>query len=96
MQKYIGGNKKGQVPGNLEKERKRVRREVKMDKCPKQNQGYKDAHLSGKNGQVSDSRIRGIYYPPEKKEKEKKERKDSPRFPKAKIKEEERQQYEEQ
>jgi len=27
--------------------------------------------LSGKNGQVSDSRIRGICYPPEKKRKEK-------------------------
>jgi len=27
--------------------------------------------LSGKNGQVSNSRIRGIYYPPEKKEKKK-------------------------
>jgi len=36
--------------------------------------------------QVSDSRIRGIYYPPEKKEK----KKDSPCSPKAKIKEEEK------
>jgi len=42
-----------------------------------------------KNGQVSDSRIRGIYYPPEKK-KRKKKKKDSPCSPKAKIKEEER------
>ena len=65
-----------------------------MDKCPKQNQGYKDAHLSGKKGPVSDSRIRGIYYPPENK-RERRE-KDSPCSPKAKIKEEERQQYEEQ
>ena len=64
-----------------------------MDKCPKQNQGYKDAHLSGKNGQVSDSRVRGIYYPPEKKEK--KIYIYSPCSPKAKIKEEEKQQYEE-
>jgi len=31
---------------------------------------YNNAHLSGKNGQVSDSRIRGIYYPPEKKREE--------------------------
>ena len=84
-------NKKGQVPGTSKKKEKRVRREVKMEKCPKQNQGYKDAHLSGKNGQVSDSRIKGIYYPPEKKRE-----KDSPCSPKAKIKEEERQQYEEQ
>ena len=60
-----------------------------MDKCPEQNQGYKDTHLSGKNGQVSDSRIRGVYYPPEKK-------RDNPCSLKAKIKEEERQQYEEQ
>ena len=37
-----------------------------------------------KNGQVSDSRIRGIYYPPEKRKK------DSPCSPKAKIKEEDR------
>jgi len=37
---------------------------------------------------VSDSTIRGIYYPPEKKEE--KERKDSPCSPKAKIKEDER------
>ena len=65
-----------------------------MDKCLEQNQGYKDAYLSGKNGQVSDSRIGGIYYPSEKKEKRKE--KDSPCSPKAKIKEEERQQYEEQ
>jgi len=35
---------------------------------------------------VSDSRIRGIYYPPEKKE----EKRDSPCPPKAKIKEKER------
>ena len=67
-----------------------------MDKCPEQNQGYKDAHLSEKNGQVSDSRIRGIYYPHEKKEREREEEKDSPCSPTAKIKEEERQQYEEQ
>jgi len=39
--------------------------------------------LSGKNGQVSDSRIRGIYYPPEKKIRKEK---DSPCSPKAKIK----------
>jgi len=36
---------------------------------------------------VSDSRIRGIYYPPEKKREREK---DSPCSPKAKIKEEER------
>jgi len=33
--KNMRGNKKGQVPGTSEKKEKRVRREVKMDKCPK-------------------------------------------------------------
>ena len=47
-----------------------------MDKCPKQNQGYKDTHLSGKNGHVSDSRIRGTCCPIEKKKTEKKEEED--------------------
>ena len=46
-----------------------------MDKCPKQNQGYKDTHLSGKNGHVSDSRIRGTCCLLEKKERLKKKRK---------------------
>ena len=46
--KNMRGNKKGQVPRTSKKKEKRVRREVKMDKCPEQNQGYKDAHLSGK------------------------------------------------
>ena len=45
-----------------------------MDKSPKQNQGYKDTHLSGKNGHVSDSRISGTWYPLEKKEEKKGER----------------------
>ena len=42
MQKYIRGNKKGQVPGNIEKERKRVRGkngqvsevELGVQRCP--------------------------------------------------------------
>jgi len=37
-----------------------------------------------KNGQVSNSRIKGIHYPPEKKRE--KEEKGSPSSPKAKIK----------
>jgi len=45
----------------------------------------KKSETKGKNGQVSDTRIRGVYYPPEKKEE-----KDGPCSPKAKIKEEER------
>jgi len=39
---------------------------------------------------VSDSRIRGFYYPPEKKEIRRRRRRDSPCSPKAKFKEEER------
>ena len=36
MQNSMRENKKGQVPRTLKKkEKKRVRREVKMDKCPK-------------------------------------------------------------
>jgi len=38
--KKIRGNKKGQVPGTS-KEKKKVRREVKMDKCPTIELGYK-------------------------------------------------------
>jgi len=48
--------------------------ELGVQRCP----------LERKNRQVSESRIRGVYYPPGKKEK------DSPCSPKAKIKEEER------
>ena len=61
------------MPGTSEKERKK-----KSETRGKNGQvsgveiGVKDAHLSRKNGQVSDSRIRGIYYPPEKKRKKKK------------------------
>ena len=64
------GNKKGASAQNLNKERKRVRREVKWTSVRIRIR-YKDAHLSGKNGQVSDSRIRSVYYPPEKKKKKK-------------------------
>ena len=80
------GNKKGQEPGTSKKKEKSETRgkngqvtevELGVQRCP----------LEPKNGQVSDSRIRGIYYPPEKKERKEK---DSPCSPKAKIKEEER------
>ena len=37
----IRGNKKGQVPGTSEK---KVRREVKMDKCPTVELGVQDTH----------------------------------------------------
>jgi len=42
------GNKKGQVPANLGKE-KSVRREVKMDKCLTVELGVQETHLSEKN-----------------------------------------------
>ena len=41
------GNKKGQVPGTS-KEMKKVRREVKMDKCPTVELGVQNTHLRGK------------------------------------------------
>jgi len=40
------GNKKGQVPGTSKK--KKVRREVKMDKCPSVELGVQDTHLREK------------------------------------------------
>jgi len=58
--------------------------EIKKGKCPEPRQ-KKKSETRGKNGQVSDSRIRGVYYPPEKRKE-----KDSPCSAKAKIKEEER------
>ena len=47
-EKEIRENKKGQVPGTLKEKRKRVRREVKMDKCPTVELGVQDTHLRGK------------------------------------------------
>jgi len=48
--KIIQGNKKGQVRGtSKEKKRKeKVRREVKMDKCPTVELGVQDTHLREK------------------------------------------------
>ena len=45
--------------------------EIKRGKCPEPRKKRK-SETRGKNGQVSDSRIRGTRYPPERKEKEKK------------------------
>ena len=45
--KEIRGNKKGQVPGTS-KEKKKVWREVKMDKCPTVELGVQDTHLREK------------------------------------------------
>jgi len=42
-EKIIRGNKKGQVPGTSKE--KKVRREVKMDKCPTVELGVQDTHL---------------------------------------------------
>ena len=42
--------------------------EIKRGKCPEPRKKIK-SETRGKNGQVSDSRIRGTKYPPERKEK---------------------------
>ena len=43
--------------------------EIKRGKCPEPRKRKKKSETRGKNGQVSDSRIRGTRYPPERKEK---------------------------
>ena len=56
----------------LKKERKKKKEkyeEIKRGKCPEPRKKIK-SETRGKNGQVSDSRIRGTRYPPERKEKE--------------------------
>ena len=50
-----------------EKEKKNIYEEIKWGKCPKPRKKRKSG-TRGKNGQVSDSRIRGTRYPPERKE----------------------------
>ena len=55
------------------KKRKKVYEEIKRGKCLEPRKKRK-SETRGKNGQVSDSRIRGTRYPPERKEKEKKRR----------------------
>ena len=44
--------------------------EIKRGKCPEPRKKIKKSETRGKNGQVSDSRIRGTRYPPEKKKRE--------------------------
>ena len=51
------------------KEREKEYKEIKRGKCPEPRRKEK-SKTRGKNGQVSDSRIRGTRYPPERKEKE--------------------------
>ena len=53
----------------LKKREKKVYEEIKRGKCPEPRK-KKKSETRGKNGQVSDSRIRGTGYPPERKEKE--------------------------
>ena len=48
---------------------KKVYQEIKRGKCPEPRKKRK-SETRGKNGQVSDRRIRGTRYPPERKEKE--------------------------
>ena len=47
----IRGNKKGQVPGTS-KEKKKVRQEVKMDKCPTVELGVQDTRLREKKKKI--------------------------------------------
>ena len=54
------------------KKKKRRCKEIKWGKCPEPRKKRKN-ETRGKNGQVSDSRIRGTKYPPERKEKKKRE-----------------------
>ena len=51
------------------REKKKRYEEIKRGKCPEPRKKRK-SETRGKNGQVSDSRIRGTTYPPERKEKE--------------------------
>jgi len=55
----------------LKKEEKKEKKyeEIKRGKCPEPRRKRK-SETRGKNGQVSDSRIRGTRYPSERKEKE--------------------------
>ena len=48
--KKIRGNKKGQVPGTSKE--KKVRREVKMDKCPTVELGVQDTHVREKKKKI--------------------------------------------
>ena len=52
----------------LKKEKKRRYEEIKRGKCPEPRKKRK-SETRGKNGQVSDSRIRGTRYPPERKKR---------------------------
>jgi len=54
----------------LKKERKKGTEEIKRGKCPEPRKKRK-SETRGKNRQVSDSRIRGTRYPPERIEKKK-------------------------
>jgi len=54
----------------LKKRKKERYEEIKRGKCSEPRKKRK-SETRGKNGQVSDSRIRGTRYPPERKEKEK-------------------------
>jgi len=57
--------------------------EIKRGKCPEPRRKRK-SETRGKNRQVSDSRIRGTRYPPERKEKKKRRASHSPKkFQKA-------------
>jgi len=62
----ISGN---ECSNKRRKKREKGYEEIKRGKCPEPRKKRK-SETRGKNGQVSDSRIRGTRYPPERKEKE--------------------------
>jgi len=57
------------ISGNECSKKKKEYEEIKRDKCLEPRKKRK-SETRGKNGQVSDSRIRGTRFPPERKEKE--------------------------
>ena len=57
------------ISGDECSKKKKEYEEIKRGKCPEPRKKRK-SETRGKNGQVSDSRIRGTRYPPERKEKE--------------------------
>ena len=63
----ISGDECSKKRERKKKEKKKEYEEIKRGKCPEPRR--KKSETRGKNGQVSDSRIRGTRYPPERKEK---------------------------
>jgi len=87
MQKIYEEIKRGKCP-EPQKIKKKSETRGKNGQVSRVKLGVQRCPPEQKNGQVSDSRIRGIHYPPEKKEKKKK--KTAHVLPKQRSREEER------